>query len=144
MDSLLFVHHNDGTGTKVAYLGYMPISLPYRFDTSPVVQLILRGVLGLLVLVIAPGILYSLFISQNLEAAVLLLVIGLVTIYFGRLFLRNLMTSRGRITGEAVEVEPGMLFGTSLRGSGTTDLAVGAESAASTRARDSGRSSRYA
>ena len=94
----------------------MPISLPYRFDTSPVVQLILRGVLGLVVLVIAPGILYSVFVSHNQGAAVLLLVIGVLTIYFGRLFLRNLMTSRGTITAEAVEVEPGVLFGASLQG----------------------------
>ena len=94
----------------------MPISLPYRFDTSPVVQLILRGVLGLLALVIAPGILYSLFVSHNQEAAILLLVIGVMTVYFGRLFLRNLMTSRGTITAEAVEAEPGMLLGISLQG----------------------------
>jgi hypothetical protein len=94
----------------------MPIALPYRFDTSPVVKLILRGVLGLLVLVIAPGIVYSLFVSHDRAAAVLLTIVALMVIYFGRLFLQNLVTSRGIIDADAVIVQPGTLYGTSLRG----------------------------
>jgi hypothetical protein len=95
----------------------MPIALPYRFDTSPVVKLILRGVLGVLVLVIVPGIAYSLLVSHDLTAAVVLLVTGAIMLYFGRIFIQNLEGSTGTITADCVVVEPGTLYGTALRGS---------------------------
>lgn len=94
----------------------MPIALPYRFDTSPVVKLILRGVLGLLMLVIVPGIVYSLLLSHDRAAALHLLVTGAIVIYFGRLFIKNLEATSGTITTDHVVVEPGTLYGTSLRG----------------------------
>jgi hypothetical protein len=94
----------------------MSAALPYRFDSSPVVKLILRGVLGLLLLVIVPGLLYSLLVSRDHGAAVLLLVTGLIVIYFGRLFLRNLEASHGTITADTVLVEPGVLYGIRLHG----------------------------
>ena len=94
----------------------MPVELPYRFDTSPVVKLILRGVVALLLLVLVPGIMYSLLVSHSHAAAVQLLVSGLIATYFGRLFLRNLEGSRGTITADAVAVEPGTLYGVRLHG----------------------------
>jgi hypothetical protein len=94
----------------------MPIVLPYRFDTSPVVKLILRGVLGLLMLVIAPGIVYSLLVSHDRTAALLLLVTGTIVMYFGRIFIKNLEATSGTITADQVIVEPGTLYGTQLRG----------------------------
>jgi len=98
------------------YPDYMALPLPYSFDTSPVVKLILRGVLGLLLVVIVPGIGYSLLVTHDLTAAVSLLVAGLIVVYFGRLFLQNLVTSRGTITADTVIVEPGTLYGIQLPG----------------------------
>lgn len=94
----------------------MPVALTYRFDTSSVVKLILRGVIGLLAVVIVPAMVYTIFISHDEVAAVQLLLIGLTVIYFGRLFLRNLEASRGTITADAVVVEPGILYGIRLHG----------------------------
>ena len=51
------------------------IALPYEFDTSGVVKVILRGVLVLLVVVLV-GILYSLLVSHSIAAAIQLLLVG--------------------------------------------------------------------
>ncbi len=93
----------------------MAVTLPYEFDTSGVVKLILRGVLGLL-LVVFVGILYSLLVSHSIAAAIQLLLVGAVATYFGSLFLRNLTGSRGTITADAVIVQPGRLYGIRLPG----------------------------
>jgi hypothetical protein len=95
-----------GTGLK-------PIALPYEFDTSGVVKLILRGALGLLVVVLL-GIFYSLLISHSTAAAIQLLLILAIATYLGSLFLRNLPGSVGTITADAVVVQPGRLFGIRL------------------------------
>jgi hypothetical protein len=89
------------------------ITLPYEFDTSGVVKLILQGVLGLL-LVVVVGILYSFLISHSVAATIQLLLIACIAVYFGRLFLRNLTGSVGSITADAVVVQPGRLFGIPL------------------------------
>jgi hypothetical protein len=93
----------------------MAVSLPYRFDTSPVIKLILRGVLGLLLVVIA-GMLYSLLVTHDRVAAVQLLLVAMIIVYFGRLFLRNLETSRGTIDRDQVLVDPVRLYGIRLHG----------------------------
>jgi hypothetical protein len=93
----------------------MAIILPYQFDTSGVVKVILRGALGLL-LVVLLGILYSLFISHSTPAAIQLLLTAGVATYFGRLFLRNLTASVGSISTDAVVVEPAQLYGIRLAG----------------------------
>ncbi|HEY3012992.1 MAG TPA: hypothetical protein VGJ36_09610 [Gemmatimonadales bacterium] len=93
----------------------MSITLPYEFDTSSVVKLILRGVLILLVVVLA-GILYSLLISHSIAATLLLLLVAALVLYFGRLFLRNLTGSFGTITADAVVVQPGRLCGVPMAG----------------------------
>jgi hypothetical protein len=96
-------------------MAIIPITLPYEFDTSGVVKLILRGVLGLL-LVVLVGILYSLLVSHSIAAAIQLLLVTAVATYFGSLFLRNLIGSLGTITADAVVVEPGRLYGFRLAG----------------------------
>ena len=93
----------------------MAIAFPYEFDTSGVVKMILRGVLGLLLVVLA-GILYSLLISHSIAAAIQLLLVAALTSYFGSLFLRNLTGSLGTITADAVVVQPGRLYGIRLAG----------------------------
>jgi hypothetical protein len=91
----------------------MAITLPYEFDTSGVVKLILQGVLGLL-LVVLVGILYSLLVSHSIAAAIQLLLVTALATYFGSLFLRNLTGSLGTITADAVVVQPGRLYGVRL------------------------------
>ena len=91
-------------------MAVIPITLPYEFDTSGVVKLILRGVLGLLVVVLV-GVLYSLLISHSIAAAIQLLLVTALATYFGSLFLRNLTGSLGTITADAVVVQPGRLYG---------------------------------
>jgi hypothetical protein len=92
----------------------MPVVLPYRFDTSQTVQLILKGVAGLLLLVTA-GLLYSLLISRDRVAALQLFLVTLILLYFGRLFLKNLQTSRGTIVSGEVIAEPVLLYGVRLQ-----------------------------
>ena len=94
----------------------MAVTLPYRFDTSPVVKVILRGAVGLLLLVVVPGILYSLIFSQNLVAITQLILVGAIGIYFARLILKNLEGSQGTISADTVVVSPANLYGISLAG----------------------------
>jgi hypothetical protein len=92
----------------------MPVALPYRFDTGATVRLILQGVAGLLLVVVA-GLLYSLFVSGDNAAVAALLLTGLIIAHFGRLFLQNLQTSRGTIDSREVIAEPVILHGIRLR-----------------------------
>lgn len=94
----------------------MALTLPYEFDTTGVVKVILRGVLGLLALVVLPGILYSLFVSRSIAAAVQLLLTASAVTIFGRVFFRNLIGSRGIITPDAVIAQPTRLYGIRLTG----------------------------
>jgi hypothetical protein len=92
------------------------VTLPFEFDTTPVVKVILRGVLGFAVLIVVPGILYSLLVSHSLGATVAMLLVGAITAYFGRLFFLHLSGSAGIITNEGVEVHPSTLHGIPLPG----------------------------
>ena len=92
----------------------MPITLPYQFDTSPVVRLILHGVFGLLAVIVVPGILYSLFVSHDLVVALQLGIIGGAVGYFGRVFGRHLTSAAGAISKEVVVVWPVTLYGMRL------------------------------
>jgi hypothetical protein len=89
--------------------------LPYHFDTSSVVKLILRGA-GLVLLVIGVCLIYSLFISQDHLASIQLLISGLIAGYFAWRLLRNLTATRGTITSDSVELELVELYGLRLHG----------------------------
>jgi hypothetical protein len=90
-------------------------ALPFEFDTSDIVVTVVRGVLGLLCVVVL-GVLYSLFVSRHGVAAVGLLLVGVLTVYFGRLFLTNLTSSKGTITADTVIVKRLRMFGVRLMG----------------------------
>jgi hypothetical protein len=92
------------------------VTLPYEFDTSPVVKIILRGVLGLLFLVVIPGILYSVFFTHDWAVVVELGFIGAVVVYVGTLFGRNLTSTTGIISKEVVVIWPVTIFGIRLSG----------------------------
>src|SRR4051812_37441863 len=93
----------------------MAITLPYQFDTSGVIKLIIRGVLGLMGVLVV-GILYSLLVSHDRTAALQLLLCAAILAYFGRLFLRNLIGSVGTITADRVSVDSPRVFGFRLAG----------------------------
>jgi hypothetical protein len=93
----------------------MAMTLPYQFDTSGVVKLILRGVLGFLGILVV-GIIYSLLVSHDRTAALALLICAAILAYFGRLFLRNLIGSVGTITSDRVVVESPQVAGFRLAG----------------------------
>ncbi len=86
------------------------MTLPYEFDTSSVVRTIGRGVIGLLLIILA-GLFYSVLISHDSSASLGLLLVGAIAGYSGRLFLRNLTGSVGRITRESVTVQPARVCG---------------------------------
>jgi hypothetical protein len=92
-----------------------PLKLPYHFDTSGVVKLIMRGLLGLLAVMLV-GILYSLLVSHDRTAVLGLLLCAAILGYFGRLFLRNLIGSAGLITAESVRVDSPRVLGFRLAG----------------------------
>ena len=91
------------------------VTLPYQFDTSGVVKLIMRGFVGLLVVLLL-GIIYSLLVSHDQIAAFQLLLCAAIIVYFGRLFLRHLVGSVGTITSDAVVVQSAQVVGIRLAG----------------------------
>jgi hypothetical protein len=94
----------------------MTVTLPYEFDTSRVVEGVLKGAVAVLAAVVVPGILYSRFVSHSTAAAIQLLLIGALVIYFGMLVFRNLPGSRGAITATSIDVQPGRLLGFRMAG----------------------------
>ena len=94
----------------------MAITLPYEFDTSPVVKIVVRGVLGLLIVVVVPGILYSAFVTHDWVAVAGLGFISVAVGYFGTLFGRHLTSTSGIISKEVVVIWPVTLYGLRLSG----------------------------
>jgi len=94
----------------------MTVSLPYHFDSSAVVRVILRGVGALLVLAILPALLYVLLGRRDGVTALQLLLIAVLVAWFGRLFYKHLEGSRGVITADAIDLEPTSLYGIRLTG----------------------------
>jgi hypothetical protein len=90
------------------------VTLPYQFDTSPVVRLILQLMLGLLLIIVA-GLFYTIVVSDR-AGSLALLASGAIAAYFTRLFHRHLESSQGTVTADQVVVEPGMLYGVPLSG----------------------------
>jgi hypothetical protein len=94
----------------------MTVTLPYEFDTIGIVKVILKGAMALLVVVVVPGILYSLLVSHSTAATVQLLLIGALVTYFGTLFFKNLPGALGTITTSTVVVRPSRLYGIRMAG----------------------------
>ncbi len=102
-------------------MGFM---LPYAFDTSRVVRLILRGVVGFELLVIVPGIAFSIAASRGIVAVLLLITCGAFLLAFGWIVGRFLDASTGTISAESIVVEPMKFCGIQLPGpSGTIPIA---------------------
>jgi hypothetical protein len=95
--------------------GITTVILPYEFDSSGVVKVILRLVLGLLGIVVV-GIPYALFISHSTAAALQLVLTGGLVTAFGRIVLKHLVGAHGTIAADAVVVRPVTLCGVRLPG----------------------------
>lgn len=95
----------------------MAITLPYEFDTSDTVKLIIRGLLILLGVVLI-GIFYSLLVSRDTTAVMGLIFTAAILLYFCKLFLGHLVGSEGTITAQDVIVQPGRVLGLRLAGPG--------------------------
>jgi hypothetical protein len=67
-------------------------------------------VLGLLLIVLL-SLLYSVFVSRDPTASLVLLITGAIAGYFAVLFFRNLTGSVGTITRDQVVVQPGRVCG---------------------------------
>jgi hypothetical protein len=91
------------------------VALPFRFRTSDVVATVVRGGLGLLLLLLA-GALYSAVGSRKPAAALGLLVVAALVAYFLRLFVANLIGSTGTVSADAVTVQPVRVCGIRLAG----------------------------
>ena len=74
------------------------LTLPYAFDTTDVLTLIVRGAAALLFLVVVPGVIYSVFVSGSMGAAALLVIVAGLTLYFARVIGMNVGGAKGTIT----------------------------------------------
>jgi hypothetical protein len=99
------------------------LTLPYAFDTTDVLTLIVRGAAGLLFLVVVPGVIYSVLVSGSMGAAALLVIIAGLTLYFARLIGMHVGGAKGTITRDAVTIEATAVYGLPIsRPSGTFPL----------------------
>jgi len=99
----------------------VPITLPYRFDTSSVWHTILKGAFGLNAILML-GFLYSL-IARPWTTALAVGVLEVVVLGFTRVFVRFQEGSVGVLSSDRVVVEPNLLLGVTLPGpSGTYPL----------------------
>lgn len=90
------------------------ITLPYRFDTSSVWHTILKGALGLNVLLIL-CVAFSAF-TRPWPMTLGLAFIELLMVWFTRVLLRFQEGSIGTLSGDRIEVRPNLLLGLPLPG----------------------------
>jgi membrane protein implicated in regulation of membrane protease activity len=89
--------------------------VPFEFDTSETPSLVMRGVAATLAVEIA-GVAYLLLVQRNRVGAAAMRISAAITIYFSRLFLRNLEGSAGRISTDEVTVQRVRVLGLPLAG----------------------------
>lgn len=93
----------------------MIIAVPYRFDTTDMLRNVLRAIVGLHVVAIFPGVLYSLFVQHKPGAAIGLLVISGISLFLGRRVLK-MRASVGIINKNFVVLQKAKQFGITLTG----------------------------
>ena len=84
------------------------LALPYEFDTSGVWRMILKGALGL-TLVLTLSLLYTL-VSRQWVAAAQLAICSAIFFFFTRLFFRYQTGSTGVLSADRVVIHPNKLF----------------------------------
>src|SRR5512137_366825 len=102
--------------------GNVPITLPYRFDTSSVWRTILKGAFAINAVLLF-GMLYTLVVRREWATSLGLALCELVVFGFTRIFIRFQEGSVGTLTSDRVVIEPNVLLGIPLPGpSGTYAL----------------------
>ena len=91
------------------------VVLPYRFDTSRVWRMILKGTFALAVVIFA-GLLYGLLVRRGVAVVLQLALTSIVLAYFIRLFIRLQSGSIGTISVDRVVIQPNTLYGIRLPG----------------------------
>jgi hypothetical protein len=87
-----------------------------EFDSGGVGVGVMRGVVALLLVVVAPGVIYLLSVRRDVRGAAALVFAGGIALYFGRAFLRHFEVARGTITAATVVARPVHVFGLRLAG----------------------------
>ena len=94
----------------------MAITLPYEFDTSRVFRLLLKGMILVGLVVIVPGIAYSLLWSRNHATALALAFTAVVILFHGVRIFTFPAGSVGTITAHEIVVKPSKIYGLRLPG----------------------------
>jgi len=94
----------------------MAVTLPYTFDTRGITLTLLRAALGFELVVVVPGILYSLTLSHDLLVAALLTFVGAFVAVIGVLIAKVVGGSSGTITAASIDVAPARFCGVRLPG----------------------------
>ncbi|HVD61151.1 MAG TPA: hypothetical protein VNC11_09810 [Gemmatimonadaceae bacterium] len=92
------------------------ITLPYEFDTARITRMIVTGMIAFDLVVVIPGIAYSLLVTHDTAAVVLLFIIGCMTAFFGFIIANYLKGSSGTITARDVVLSPARVFGLKIPG----------------------------
>jgi len=93
----------------------VPITLPYRFDTSNVWRTILKGAFAINAVLLF-GMLYTLLVRREWATSLGLALCELVVFGFTRIFIRFQEGSVGTLTSDRVVIEPNVLLGIPLPG----------------------------
>jgi len=100
----------------------VPITLPYRFDTSDVWRTILKGAFGLNAL-LAFCLAFTVLVSRQWTTALGLALMELLVLFFTRVFIKFQDGSVGTLSSDRIVIEPNVLLGISLPGpNGTYSL----------------------
>jgi hypothetical protein len=89
----------------------MKIALPYAFDTSKTGKLMIYGVVGLLAIVVIPGLIKFLFIAPNTVGLIGVFCIGGMLAFFGYILVKRLGGATGTITKQEIVVMPTTFWG---------------------------------
>jgi hypothetical protein len=93
----------------------VPITLPYRFDTSNVWRTILKGAFALNAVLLF-GVLYTLLARREWATSLGLALCELVVLGFTLILIRFQEGSVGTLTSDRVVIEPNVLLGVPLPG----------------------------
>ncbi len=87
------------------------MSLPFEFDTLGPVRTILRAIAGTAILIVVPGILHAILIRRSAVGVAQVAVLGILLGLFGYIVFTRLGGAAGRITRDAVVIEPVSFLG---------------------------------
>ena len=90
--------------------------LPFEFDTLGSVRTILRAIAGTAILIVVPGLLHAILIRRSATGVAQVAALGILLGLFGYVVFSRLGGAAGRITRDAVVIEPVSFLGFPLPG----------------------------